>query len=345
MVSRDPGSRGSRHRNNRTVTSQLRSDASRINPATQTFPVITGGYAQSNVHGSWNNTSQRVESIDGHGGTWAADFHAMSIEATVSDDGYESSVAEPNTNPGYNPHGYTNISPALLNSHHLGVDGLAPGSPSSLPLMTWTEDTRSDSWMGDSSQINQSFGQETTSMGTSNGFYPGSFDGRDEISPTQDVSTWGLSQQFQLFTEYDASPLRAPVSSIPEFQGIRAVVRGPSSQPWSSLQPQQYHHLPSIVVSEYTCSDQHYPNPSGFPLSHPWADATTTSTPSIGRSEQTLTSGVSRFNADYPEVNSHMSLSTDFGGSGSRDLNLGTMLQEFSALSYPPKDEFFPRSV
>jgi hypothetical protein len=326
------GSRGSRHRRSRTASNQLHSDASLVNPETQPSPIVTG-----------HNTLRRVGSHDEHGDTGAARFHAMPIEMTMLDDGYESSVVEPNTNPGYNPHGYTNISPAVVNSRHLSVDGLAPGSPSSLPFMTWTEDTRSDSWMGDSSQINQSFGQETTLMDTSNGFYPGSFDGRDEIYPMQDVPTWDPSQQFQPFTEDEASPSRAPVSSIPEFQGIRAVIRGPSSQPWSSLQPQQYHHLPRIVVSEYTCVDQHYPNPPGFPLSHPWANATTTSTHSIGRSEQSLTLGASTFNADYPEVNSHMSLSTDFGSSGSRDL--GMMLQEFSTLSYPPNDESFPRSV
>jgi hypothetical protein len=336
------GSRGSRRRRSRTATNRQYSDASLVSPATQPILIVTGGNAQSNDHGSRHDTLRRVGSRDEYSNTWAARSHAMPIEVTMANDGYESSIMEPNTNPGYNPHGYTNISPALVSNCQLVVDGLAPGSPSSLPFMTWTEDTRSDSWMGDSLQINQ---QETTTMDTSNGFYPGSFNGRDETSPMQEVPTWDPSQQFQPFTEHEASPSRAPVSSIPEFQGIRAVVRGPSSQPWSSLQPQQYHHLPSIVVSEYTCSDQHYPNPSGFPLSHPWADATTTSTPSIGRSEQTLTSGVSTFNADYPEVNSHMSLSTDFGGSGSRDLNLGTMLQEFSALSYPPNDEFFPRSV
>jgi hypothetical protein len=325
------GSRGSRHRRSRTATNRQHSDASLVNPATQPVQIVTGGYAQSDDHGSRYNTSRRVESHDGYGRIWAAGSHAMPIEVTMAHDG---SVVEPNTGPGYNPHGYSNISPALVSSRHLVVDGLAPGSPSSLPFMTWTEETRSDSCMGDSSQ-----------MDTSNGFCPGSFDGRDEISLVQDVPTWDPSQQFQPFTEDEASPSRAPVSSIPEFQGIRAVVRGPSSQPWSSLQPQQYHHLPNIVVSEYTCDDQHYPNPSGFPLSHPWANATTTSTPSIGPSEQSLTLGASTFNAAYPEVNSHMPRSTDFGGSGSRNLDLGTMLQDFSALSYPPNDEYFPRSV
>jgi hypothetical protein len=328
------GPRGSRHRRSRTASNRLHSDASLVNPATQPSPIVTGGCAQSDDHGSWHNTLRRVGSRDEYGDTWPARFHAMPMEVTVSDDGYESSVVEPNTDPGYNPHGYTNISPALVNSRHLGVEGLAPGSPSSLPHMT--DDTGSDSWMGDSSQTNQSFGPETTSMDTSNGFHPGSCDGRDAVSPMQDVSMWDQSQQFQPFTEYGASPLRVPVGLIAEFQGIPAIDRESSWQPWSPLQPPQC-SVPVIVVSEHT----HYPIPPGVYPSHTWDSATNTSNPSIGHSERLSTLMSSTPNAVYPEVYSPMSLSTDFSGGGSLD----AMLQEVGALSYPPSNESVPRSV
>jgi hypothetical protein len=303
------GSGGSRRRRSRTATNRQYSDASLVNPATQPVPIVTGGHVQSDDHGSRHNTSRRVESHDGYGRIWAAGSHTI----------------------GYNPHGYTNISPALVNSRHLGVDGLAPGSPSSM-----TDDTGSDSWLCDSSQTNYSFGPETTSMDTSNGFYPGSSDGRDVIPPAQDVAMWGLSQQFQPFTDHEASPLRVPVGLMPEFQGVPATVREYTSQPWSSLQPPQG-SVPVIVVSEH-------PNPPGFYPSHTWVDTTNPFTTSIGCSDQSLAFETSTTSAVYPEVNYPMPLSTDSGSGGSRDF--GMILDEVSAaLSYPLNDESVPRSV
>jgi hypothetical protein len=342
MFPPNSGSRNPRHGRSRTATNRLHSDVSLVDPETQTFPIVTEDYAQNDGHGSWHNTSRRVEPHHGYGGAWTAGPHAMPIEATVSDDGYESSVVEPNTNPGYNPHGYTNISPALVNSRHLVVDGLAPGSPSSLPLLTWTEDTRSDSWMGDSSQINQLSGQETTSMDTNNGSYLDYFDGRDTIPPAQDVPMWDPSQQFQLSTGYDAPPLPVPVSSMPEFQGIPAISREFTLQPWSPP-PQRCHPVPVILVSGPTCVGQHCPSPSGVSPFHTWTNATDTSTTSIGDPEQSLTFEASTSSAVYPRVNSPMPLSTNPGDGGNRDM--GTMLQEVGAISYPSNDETVPRSV
>jgi hypothetical protein len=342
MFPPNSGSRNPRHGRSRTATNRLHSDVNLVDPETQTFPGVTGDYAQIDGHGSWHTTSRRVESHHEYGGAWAAGPHTMPIEATVSDDGYESSVVESNTNPGYNPHGYTNISPALVNSRHLGVDGLAPGSPSSLPLMTWTEDTRSDSWMDDSSQNNRSFGQETTPMDMSNVSYLDSIDGRDAIPPAQDVPMWDPSQQFQLSTGYDAPPLPVPVSSMPEFQGIPAISREFTSQPWSPP-PQRRHPLPVILVSGPTCVGQHCPSPSGVSPFHTWTNATDTSTTSIGDPEQSLTFEASTSIAVYPGVNSPMPLSTNPGDGGNRDM--GTMLQEVGAISYPSNDETVPRSV